>query len=537
LLVLLVAAPALARPKVAVAPLDSDDGEKVTAVVAEVAKGYTKTTPPSRVAKALDTLSIEKLDTKSLKKLRSNLEVDVIIHGDVHKKHVSLTLSGKGKQKATLELEFKTTKTLKKQLSSQLPKKIEEAAGGGDDDADDDADKKPFADTKGEPARHSKDRSDDDHSKRRADDDDRRRADDDDRRRAEDDDRRRRAEDDDRKRRAEDDDRKRRAEDDDRRRRAEDDDRRRRADDRADDDRSSRRDADDRRARRDDDDRAKKRVADEDDNVRKRSDDDDGRGRKRHRRDDDDDAEHVRNAITQASIYLDAGGAFARRTLTYATTGTAATPPPGVGTAAAAGAIEGEVYPGAFSPRENGSGLGAFGEYTYTFGLGIAVPGANTTAPIKSGHYEVGARYRAVFGNSSIAFGAAYWRRWFIADRTKLMMPSQLDMPDVDYTAVAPGALARFAAAPNIGIELAVDVPLMLDAGPIANGTSLGPANAIAFDVLAGLQIAVAPHYDLQIRGDFDQVGLSFTNKAPTRGVTAATDRSIGLTATLGIHY
>jgi hypothetical protein len=169
------------------------------------------------------------------------------------------------------------------------------------------------------------------------------------------------------------------------------------------------------------------------------------------------------------------------------------------------------------------------------------VPGANTTAPIQDGHYSVGARYRVVFGSSSIAFGAAYWRRWYIADRKGLTMPTQLDMPDVDYTAVAPGVVARFAAAPKVGVVLEADVPLMLDAGPIAKSAGYGAADIIAFDVLAGLQIALAPHAALLLRGDFSQQGFSFAGKpgsmAATRGVTAATDRSMGLTATIGILY
>jgi hypothetical protein len=128
-----------------------------------------------------------------------------------------------------------------------------------------------------------------------------------------------------------------------------------------------------------------------------------------------------------------------------------------------------------------------------------------------------------------------------MADRSGLTMPTQLDMPDVDYTAVAPGVVARFAAAPKVGVVLAADVPLMLDAGPIAKAGGYGAADILAFDVLAGLQIVIAPHAALLLRGDFSQQGFSFAAKpgsmAATRGVTAATDRTMGLTATIGILY
>jgi hypothetical protein len=216
--------------------------------------------------------------------------------------------------------------------------------------------------------------------------------------------------------------------------------------------------------------------------------------------------------------------------------------PPSVGTAAAAASIEGEVYPGSFkSLRGAAARLGVFGDYSTTFGLGIAVPGANTTAKIKDGHYSIGIRYRVAFGSSSVAFGLAYWRRWYIADRTGLTMPTQLDMPDVDYKAVAPGVVARFAAAPKVGLVIAADVPLMLDAGPIAKTAGYGAADVLSFEVVAGAQIMLAPHAALLLRGDFSQQGFSFAGKpgsmAAARGVTAATDRSVGLTATIGILY
>lgn len=478
LLVLLVAAPALARPKVAVAPLDGDDDQKISSIVADAAGDHAKVTGPGRTGKALDSLSITAFTSKNLKKLRGSLEVDVVIHGAVKKKHVSLTLSGKGRQKATIELDYKTTKTLRKQLATQLGKKLDEAGGGNDDDADDDDDKQtPFGDTK----------KDDDKPKKHDDDEPKKHDD---------------------------------------------------------DDKPKRHADDDRPKKHVDDDKPKKRVADEDDSVRKHSDDDDdSRGRRRRRHRDDDEPVRPRNPITQAALYLDAGGQYARRTLTYDYSAGMMNGPPGVGTAAAAGSIAGEVYPGAFSRdgASDGSGIGLFGAYDYTFGLGIAVPGGTATAPIKDGHYELGARYRVAFGGSSLAFGASYWRRWYIAQRSGLMMGQTLDMPDVDYTAVAPGAELRIPAAPKIGVVVAIDVPLMLDAGPVSKSTSYGPADVLAFDVLAGAQFAVAPHYALQFRVDFDQIGLSFKAKpqsgAATRGVSAATDRTIGLTATLSILY
>lgn len=500
LLVLLVAAPALAKPKAAVAPLDGDDDQKVSAVVADAAGEHAKVTGPDKTGKAMDHLSITSFKSRDLKKLRSNLEVDVVIHGEVtkngSKKHLALTLSGKGKQKETLELDFKTNKALKKELASKIGKKIDAAAGGGnDDDADDDDDsaKRPFGDSATSDEKPKK--SDDDKPKKSDDDQPKRHASDDD---------------DKPKKHADDDDKpKRHASDD-----------------------------DDRPKKHSDDDH-RKRTADAD--VRKHSDDDDDEDhprKRRHHRGDDDDGP-PRNPITQAAAWVDAGGNFTRHTMTWTGTGTGMPPP--VGTAAASAAVEGELYPGSFSSlKGGGAALGLYGAYQHAMGLGIQVPGAAVTAPIKQDFYEVGARYRVVVGSASIAFGAAYWRRTYIADRSGLMTAT-LDTPDISYTAVAPGISARFAAAPKVGVVLQADVPLMLDGGPIVKGTSYGAATILAFDLSAGLQILLAPHVALQLRGDFNRDAFTFAAKAQSmaanRGVTGATDMNYGLTATIGLLY
>src|SRR5439155_13848444 len=128
------------------------------------------------------------------------------------------------------------------------------------------------------------------------------------------------------------------------------------------------------------------------------ADDDDGAARKRsdddRDRDDDTDRKHrrrkhhrgERDPITQAAIWLDAGAAVTRRTLTHTATGTMR--PPDVGTASVSGRIAGELYPDA------AAGLGLAGDYDRTIALGIAVPGTTTVAPITCGHYAIGIRYR-----------------------------------------------------------------------------------------------------------------------------------------------
>jgi len=513
LLLLLVALPrlAFAEPKVAVAPLDDDDG-KVTEIVSDAVAERAKLTKPARVEGAMKSMGVSVLGPKSLKKLRAKLDVDVVIYGSVERdgstKRVSLTFAGSNKAKPKLELEAKNLKQLRKELAGKLAKRIDTAmeGRGGDDEEDEDdarAKREEEARKKEEEAKRKKEEAERETEARRKKDDDEREA---------------------------------------RRKKTDDDERGARRKKRGDEDEDGRR-----KKRRDDDEedgRGKKRVADEDE-------EDGGRARKRLGDEDEDNGddedkprrkkrEQKRHVLTQAALWLDGGGAVARRTFTYAATGMMRPPP--VGTAAAAGRIEGEVYPASFSSLKGGAaGIGVNAILGYTVGLGIAVPGTQKTAAIKNGHYAIGARYRFVFGAHSLALGVSYWRRYFMADRTGLTNPDQLDMPDVDYTAIAPGVSARIGATPTIAAFGSVDVPLMLDSGPIQKPTSYGSAKILAFDIRAGAQVMVANNIALQFAAEIDQVGLSFTgqpgSKASTRMVTAATDRSIGISATLGVTY
>jgi hypothetical protein len=477
-----------AKPKVAVAPLDDDADDKIADVVADEAAEHAKVTSPQDVAKTMESLRITDTHTpRARKTLRIRLEVDALIHGKVERdgkdKKLVLTVSGRAKKGTTFELKFKTksSKPFRKELRAALAKGIASATEGSERDDD----------------------TDDDDEPRKKDDDDERK--------------RKQREDDEREHE------------------------RKRHDD---EERERKRHEDDERKRRDDDDRArKKRVADDDSRrTHRRSDDDDDDRRssrkKRHRR---DGVEPERNPITQAAMVLDGGAAGMRRSLTW-DMNLGMAPPPTVGTASFSGRIEGEVYPGAFDTLEGTAAhVGIVGSLRKTFGLSIAVPGTAVDAPIKEGAYTIGARYRFVFGSSSLALGVSFWRQYYIADRSALAAPNLLDMPDVEYAAVAPGAIFRFAAGSNLGAFVGLDVPLLLSAGPIGTPASYGAADAIAFAVDGGVDYMLGPHYGLRFTAVFHQVGLGFKQTQDTlaarRGVVGATDRTMGIAAAFAVFY
>ena len=281
-----------------------------------------------------------------------------------------------------------------------------------------------------------------------------------------------------------------------------------------------------------DDDDEPKEVAETDDGeetkVRKKK-------KKKRNRDDDDDAREDapvgRHAVTQAAIRGNVGAGFARRGLTYDATGNQQPPP--VGTAGPSGRIEVEAYPASMSTLKGFvAGLGLYGVYDRTFLVSIDVPRSNASSTVTQQHFAIGARYRLAFGSSTVAFGVGYANRKYAADRSGLGN-AMLDMPDVNYSGITPNVVARFGVTPKIGLFFSGGVMLLLAAGDIT--TTYGYANTLGFDVAAGADIALAPRYGLRAAFEFNQVGLSFDT--PMRGVSAATDRTIGLVASFEVLY
>ena len=403
---------AFGKPRVAVAPLENDPDNAAAEVVAkEAAEDDAKVIGPNATQKAMDTLGVTNpLGKKDLKKLRTRLDVEVVIHGKVEgegkDKRLELVVSARGKH-GTVKVKFKSLKSkpFRKELRTALGKQIDEAMGG-DEDPEEEEEPPPKKVVDDPPPKHEESHP----AKRHV-------------------------------------------------------------------------------------------VADEDTpRVRKRTDDDD-EAKHAHHMKQLLGVEPVRNPLTQAAFLGDAGGELERRTLTY---GNGIGPPP-VGTVAPAVRVEGEVYPGSFSTLDGaGAAFGLAGEFGKSLGLGIAVPGSSVSSTITEGHYSIGARYRYITGSSSIAIGVDYWRHYYIADRSGLTSPMQLDMPDVSCTAIAPSALVRFVAAPMVAVFVGGDVPLMLSTGQIQSASMFGREQLVDLVTIdaaqnRGADIALAPHYAVHL--------------------------------------
>ena len=189
--------------------------------------------------------------------------------------------------------------------------------------------------------------------------------------------------------------------------------------------------------------------------------------------------------------------------------------------------LEGEAY-----LSKKGSGFGAALYVRQTVGLGIAPPGGSAV-PITEAEYRIGARYRIVSGTASYAFGLDYWRRREIADRSGLMSPTALDMPDADYLAVAPSASAHFMVGSKSALFANVELPYVVATGPMGN--TFPAKGGIGFGIDAGFDYALATRYALRFEATFDQVGAALGSNG--RGVNGLTDRAMGIAATIAMTY
>jgi hypothetical protein len=478
------------KPKIAVAPFKGDpDGKVAEAVVDSLAGKDFVVVIPADVKTEIAKLGAgDKLDARAVRKLSTGLDVVAIIDGTVRKagrkNTLRIAIRRRGQPDIGFTVEFKTatSASFHRAVHDQVLKRLDD--GEPHDEADhedgrtfDDGDRKP------DPA---DDEGDDRKRKPAADDGDRKLASDD--------------------------------------------------------------AADRKRPPADDDSDRKRKLSSEDESPaarRKRvaeSGDDEAAVRKRKGKRGDS------RSTAFASARAGAGASVAQRQLTYDTRSGFTQVPPPVRTTSGAGRVDAELYP--FAVLEPGSKLAALGlaaSYDRTFGLSIKIPNLDVRAPIDQSHYSIGARYRFAIGESStIAVGLDYVRRHYIADRESLMAVV-LDAPDVDYVALAPGVAARVPVTPTITILGGLDGMLMLEAGPIQRRPSFGPATVYGIEGFAGVDVALTAQIGLRVALEYSRIRLSFDGRGEmttsrdddvtTQDISGATDRWIGVAATVGLVY
>jgi hypothetical protein len=215
--------------------------------------------------------------------------------------------------------------------------------------------------------------------------------------------------------------------------------------------------------------------------------------------------------------------------------------------------IEGELYPFAFiSPKGIAGILGFAGEYDKTLSLTLRTT-AEATVPVKATqqHWSIGARLRIPFGGKptspTVTLGAGYGSRSFKTDRSGLMNPASLDVPDTKYSIIDPGITFRIPIIPQLALTFGGKALIVVDAGPIQRPDSYGRAKVFGGAGQGGLDIVLGNRFAIRLIAEFTQVGFAFTgtgamansrDRDPTsKDVGGASDRSVGGAATLAVLY
>jgi hypothetical protein len=322
----------------------------------------------------------------------------------------------------------------------------------------------------------------------------------------------------------------------------------------------------------DDDTESKPREVATDDEVDKihkkkhgDEDEDDKPKHKKHKGDEDSDEDPDVDAgvakvsprnPSRTAVRVDIGTSFQNRSLTF-NQRSRATFPQGPhdyhGSPVPAARIEGEIYPLAFgNPDGIAAGLGIGGSYDRTLTLNLRTQmEPDVTVPVKQSHWDIGARFRLVFGHSdhapSVTLGVGYGKRTFSPDFSPLADKKDLDIPTTAYQFFNPSLAFRVPFIRQVALVGFAKGILVRDAGPIQELDSYGRAKITGVESMLGLDIIFARHFGVRVAFEFEQYGFSFVGNGQdtnnrdgdpsSKDIGGMTDRSIGGSATLAVLY
>ncbi len=260
------------------------------------------------------------------------------------------------------------------------------------------------------------------------------------------------------------------------------------------------------------------------------------------------------HAANRVAVRLDVGVSVQNRQVTYNSRADFPEAPKPYKNAPVPGArFETELYPLAFAnPKSFAAGLGVAAEYDQTLSLTLRTT-AESNTPVKATqlHWGAGLRYRLVFGGKptspSVTLGAGIGRRRFKTDRSALMNPDALDVPDSYYQYVDPGLSFRIPLAQVIALTFGGKALLIYDAGAIQKPYSYGQAKVFGASAQAGLDIVLGNRFAIRLVGELTQVGFDLLGKGQlsngrdgditTKDVGGIADRAVGGAATLAVLY
>ena len=547
--VLVVGLPGLAnaRPRVALLQLEGDPGGEVQDAVNAALESDLALLGPSQVKRTIDKLGFDSdLTERDLKKLANELEADAIVQGKVSSgeddhRILHVRLFHKGKKVKGFKVEFNVAGA---KFKSALHDKMLEKLGIGEAKSDD-----PPAETK--PAKKDKDKDKDAKKKKKGADDDA----------------------------AETADAKPTKKDKDKDAKKKGKDKGESAEETAADDTKKKKDGDidiDGAPKQADVDAQSKTDDPAGDDTKKKdqvSDDEKSKKKKRTAKkgmDDDDEELSARagadvgvrdnpHSANHVAIRLDVGPSLTSRKLSFNSkqfdVGPGSIgPPKGYANSAVPGVrVAGVLFPGALSnPRSAAAGFGVYGELDQTVGLSVQNSlQAGTKFAVTEKRWSAGVRYRIAFGPSptapTITLGVGYGHRAFKIDRHGLMDGLSIDIPDVEYVGIDPGAEFRVPLVKSVAMVFGGRALLVSRTGSIQKPEEYGQAKVTGGEGTAGLDIVFGNRYALNLSGYFMQMGFVFTGNGAmsnardgdpsNKDVGGAADRYVGGAATFGILY
>jgi hypothetical protein len=253
------------------------------------------------------------------------------------------------------------------------------------------------------------------------------------------------------------------------------------------------------------------------------------------------------------AVRVESGISFEGRQLTFATRSFPQQPRPYKNAPVPGARVAGELYPFALSnQRSAAAGLGIGFSYDKTLSLKLQTTDPTSMMTLagtaNEQNYDVDARYRIVFGKSSLApsltLSLGYGKRQFLVVSPTSRM--SFDIPDVAYKAYLPGAQLRLPFTKNVVAFGGGQFMLVTDAGQIEDKDQYGQGTVIGFSGSAGLDF-VFGRFAVRVEGELSQVGFAFKGNGTqavdrdgdptTPDVGGASDRYYGGAATFGVLY
>jgi len=254
-----------------------------------------------------------------------------------------------------------------------------------------------------------------------------------------------------------------------------------------------------------------------------------------------------------AALRVDLGASLSGRSLRFNSTAPAAAPRPYKNAPVPGARIEAELYPFALvDPSSWLAGFGVAADYDQVISLTLRASD-EMTVPLKitERRYSFGARYRFAFGHRStsptLTLGAGYGARTFAVDRSGLMTPTSIDLPDVDYRMFDPGLAFRLPLGGRLVVTLGARGFLVTSAGAIQRPDQYGTAQILGGSASAGVELVIGDRIAVRLAAEATQLDLTFSGTGElardrdgdpsTIDVRGATDRYYGGTATVAVTY